>query len=568
MTAKALQELAHDEYVRERSGDSRRWLPRPFRGYQRSWLRDDVVAGLTVAALVVPLGLAFAQLAGLPPVYGLYTSIVPVVAFALVASTPQSIVGAEAALSGVVAAAIAPSVAAGHDPVKAASALALMIGVVSLVGAALHAGRLSQVVSRTVFIGYLAGVALSVSIGQLPRLVGADAFEHDSLLPQLTELPTVFSAAGAASTIIGVVTVAGVLLGRRFASRLPAALLMLVVTGAAVAALGMGGDVSLIGSLPDDLPGLVIPNLHVDDLLGMLPAALAIALIGFADTTLVSQGFAARNGYHVDSSRDLAALGAADVASGAFGGLPLSASSARTAAAEASGAHSQMAGIASAGAVAVALLAGADLVGRIPQPALAGIIIAVMVSLVDVEALRTLHAGRRSELVVCLVAFGGVAMLGVLQGVAVAIAMSVGAIVLRAARPHDAFLGTEPGSTKLVPLDERAAARPVPGVVVYRMDAPLFFGNADQLRDRLLTSVRKPSDVPLRHVVVAASAITDIDYTAMQVLDELALQLQALDIDLTVAGINHELAAQLARTARGGRVRYTTTSPEQVLASA
>lgn len=566
------RQLAHDEYLRshEGVGIGAQWTPRPLRGYRRAWLRDDLVAGVTVAALVIPLGLAFAQLAGLPAVYGLYTSVLPVLLFALVASTPQAVVGAEAALSGIVAAAIMPAVADGHDRVEAAAALALMIGLFCILGAGLRAGRLAQVVSRTVFVGYLAGVAMSVSIGQLPRLLGAPAYEHDTVLRQLVELPGVLSSTVPAAAAIGLTTLLVVLVGRRLAPRLPIALVALAAAATLVRMLDLDAhDVALIGALPSGIPQFVVPSLHVADLLRMAPAAAAIALVGFADTTLVSQGFAARNGYAVDSTRDLAALGAADLASGTFGGLPVSASSARTAAAEATGAHSQVASIVSALAIAATLLVGGDLVRSIPQPALAGIIIAVMLGIVDRPAIAVLAAGRRSELAICIVAFLGVATLGVLQGVAVAVVMSVAVIVVRAARPHDSFLGLRPDMPGLVPLDEHESARPAPGFLVYRMDAPLFFGNADRLRDRLVGAVSDPANDGVRHVIVAASAITDIDYTAGQVLEEVAARLAAANIELTVAGINHELARELlASQPSDSRVRYTTAGPDTLVTGA
>jgi high affinity sulfate transporter 1 len=562
------RQLAHDAYISTHTAAARfaGWSPRPVRGYRARWLREDFVAGLTVAALVLPLGLAFAQLAGLPVIYGLYTSIVPVIGFALVASSPQAVVGAEAALSGIVAAAILPSVVDGHDRIETASALALMIGGICLLGAALRAGRLAQVVSRTVFVGYLAGVAVSVTIGQLPKLLGAPAYHHDALLGQLSELPRVATSTTLTAVMIGIATATGMLLARRFAPRLPAALLLLVASAVIVRAFGIDErDVALIGELPSSFPSFVIPRLHVEDLMRMFPSALAIAVIGFADTTLVSQGFAARNGYRVNSSRDLAALGTADIVAGTFGGLPVSASSARTAAAEASGAHSQLASIISALAIGVALLIGSDLVSSIPQPALAGIIVAVMMGIVDVDAIATLRRGRASEFAICVVAFLGVAAFGVLQGVAVAVGVSAAMVVLRAARPHDAFLGMRADGA-LVAMDEDACARPVPGVLVYRIDAPLFFANTDRLRDQILGALTEQAEARPQHVVVAGTAMTDIDYTAMQVLDEIEAQLRIRGIDLTVAGINHRLAAEVQSTqARDSRVRYTTTSPADVV---
>lgn len=543
---------AHDAHVRSHAPRSRlrRLLtPRPLRGYGRHWLRDDIVAGLTVAALVVPLGLAFADLAGLPPVYGLYTSIVPVIVFGLIASTPQAVVGAEAALSGIVAAAIAPLVASGHDPVRAAGLLSVMIGITCLIGAALRVGRVAQLVSRTVFVGYLAGVAVAVTVSQLPRMTGGDAFTSDTLIGQLVDLGDVATSMNTASVVIGLVTLAGVTIGRLLVPRIPIALALLV--GAALASWAFKLDshgVAFVGALPRDLPGLVVPVLNVSDVMGLVPAAVAIALVGFADTTVVAQSFAARNGYRVSSSRDLAALGAADVMSGAFGGLPLSASSARTAVAEASGSHSQLAPIASAGVIAALLLGGADLVRWVPQPALGGIIAAVMIGIIDVAAIRQLVRGRRSELSVCIVAFLGVGVLGVLQGVLVAVGISLAVFVWRELQPHDAVLGHVPGEQGWFAADERGEASSAPGLLIYRFDAPLFFANVDTFRSRLWDRIERESATdPVQHVIIAGAAITDIDFTACRVLEELAEGLRRSGITLAIAELNHEVIATLRR---------------------
>lgn len=526
------------------------------------------MAGLTVAALVIPLGLAFAELAGLPPVYGLYTSIIPVIVFGLVASSPQSVVGAEAALSGIVGAAIAPSVAEGRSPVEAVGTLTLMVGLICLAGALVRAGRLAQIVSRTVFVGYLAGVAVSVSVSQIPRLVGSPPFTEDRLLGQLQELPTIFSNAVGSAVAIGVVTCGAVLVGKYRFPRMPIALAALVLSAIGVWALKLTGDLPLIGDLPRSVLALVPPSLQLGDLGTLLPTALAIAVVGFADTTLVSQGFATRHGYSVNSSRDLAALGAADVASGLLGGLPVSASSARTAVAESSGARSQLAPMLSALAIALVLIIASGWVSYLPQAALAGIIIAVMVGIIDLPALRVLAAGRRSEFAVAIVAFLGVAAVGVLEGVLVAVGLSILVIVLRASRPHDAVLGVDPAGDVLLPLDEHPDAEPIPGVVVYRFDAPLFFGNADTLRDHIVQAVRDRGADATQHVIIAGAAISDVDYTGCQVLIELGELLAAHDVDLTVADVNHELLPVVDRmTPPGAPVRFTTDPVDHVVHS-
>ncbi len=520
----------------------------PLRSYRRSHLRGDLFAGLTVAALVIPLGLAFAEVAGLPPVYGLYTSIIPVIVFGIVASTPQAVVGAEAALSGIVAAAIAPAVAAGHDPVHAAGALTIMIGVVSLIGAALKLGRLAQIISRPVFIGYLAGVAVSVSAGQIPRLIGAPSIDADTLLGIVRALPAAFGAANGYAVAIGCGVAVVVLAGRILAPRIPTALVALVVATACSALLDLRDvGVSVVGALPHGLPDLVVPRIDGSDLVGLTTSAAAIALVGFADTTVVSQGFAARNGYRVNSTRDLAALGAADLASGAFGGLPVSASSARTAVAEASGGRTQAAPMLSAVLIMVMLLGAADLVRWVPQPALAGIIVAVMIGLIDVRAVAALARSHRSELVVCGSAFVGVAIVGVLQGVAIAIAISVAATVLREAHPHGAVVGRRAESGELVPVDEAEHVEPIDGTVIYRFDAPLFFGNVDALCSRLWAAVEaaQAAGQDVRYVVISAAAITDIDYTACRELEELDAAMASHGITLVLAGLNHEVISLL-----------------------
>ena len=543
--------FSSDAYIREhppRTPVARWFVPRPLRGYRLSWLRDDALAGLTVAALVIPLGLAFAELAGVPAVYGLYTSIVPVIVFGLVASSPQAVVGAEAALAGIVAAAIAPIVLAGSEPARVAGLLSVLIGVVCLIGAALRLGRLAQLVSRTVFIGYLTGVAVSVTVSQLPKIVGGDAFTADTLVRQLAQVPGVLDTANAASVCIGLATVLAVSIGRLVAPRVPVALVVLAIAALASWRLDLGAHgVQFVGALPSGFPQLLLPAHHLSDVLALLPAACAIALVGFADTTVVSQGFAARNGYRVSSTRDLAALGAADVASGFFGGIPLSASSARTAVAESSQARSQVAPMISALAICVLLLGAGGLVRWVPQPALGGIIAAVMFSIIDVSAIRQLLRGRRSELLVFVGAFIGVAVLGVLLGVGVVIAISLAVFVRRTLQPHDAVLGHVPNELGWFATDENPATQSAAGLLIYRFDAPLYFANVDTLRARLWDEIERRAEAgdPVEHVIIAGAAITDIDFTACRVLEELADAMHQRHITLSLAELNHEVIESL-----------------------
>jgi high affinity sulfate transporter 1 len=546
-------EFASDAYLREHAPQSRAGrilVPRPLRGYRLSWLRDDVMAGLTVAALVIPLGLAFAELAGVPPVYGLYTSIVPVIVFGLVASSPQAVVGAEAALSGIVAAAIAPLVLQGNEPVRVVGLLSILVGLVCLLGAALQMGRLAQLISRTVFIGYLAGVAVSVTVSQIPKIVGGDAFTTDTLAGQLTQLGRVVDSANPASIAIGAATVFAVGIGRRFAPRVPVALAVLAIAAASSWMLDLAArGVQFVGALPTGFPRAMLPLHQVDDVLSLLPAACAIALVGFADTTVTSQSFAARNGYRVGSTRDLAGLGAADVASGIFGGIPLSASSARTAVAESSHARSQVAPMVSAIVIGILLLGAGGLVQWVPEPALGGIIAAVMFSLVDAPAIRQLLRGRRSELLVFLGAFIGVAVFGALLGVGIAIGISLAVFIRKSLHPHDAVLGHVANEPGWFATEERPEVVPIPGLFIYRFDAAVYFANVDTLRMRVLDEVghRATAGTPVRQVIIVGSAITDIDFTACRVLEELASALDRRHIVLRFAELNHEVIARLRR---------------------
>jgi high affinity sulfate transporter 1 len=521
-------------------------VPAQLRGYRRAWVRDDVVAGVTVAALVVPLGLAFAELAGVPAAYGLYTSVVPVLVFAWLASTPQAVVGAEAALAGIVAAASVPLVRAGADPVDVVRWIAILVGLACVVGAVLRLGRLAQLVSRPVFAGYLSGVAVTVVMSQLPKLLGASPWSSDSFLHQLGQLPELFGSIEPAAAALGLGTVVIMVAGRELAPRAPTALAMLVLGAVLTWSLDLAArGVATIGQLPRQFPDLLPAPMPVEDVLSLVPAALVVALVGFADTTLVSQGFAARNQYRVDSTRDLAALGAADLASGVAGALPLSASSARTAVAESSGAHSQVAPAVSALGVVAAIALFADLLAWVPQPVLGGIVAAVMVGVADPATLLRLARTRRSELVVALVAFGGVLVFGVLEGVLVAIAASLLVFARRALHPHDAVLGHVDGERGWFALDEEPRAHVEPGLLVYRFDSPLFFANADVFRSRVLDACEH--DPGVRHVIVEAAAITDVDYTAARVLEELAGELAARGISLAFAELHHELVARLER---------------------
>ena len=528
-----------------------RWLPglRTVREYQRAWLPNDLVAGVVLTALLVPVGMGYAQAAGLPPITGLYATIVPLVAYAIFGPSRVMVLGPDSSLAAVIAAIVLPL--AGRNPARAvalAGMLAILTGVVILVAGIARLGFVTELLSRPVQLGYLYGIAVTIVVGQLPKLFGF-SIDGRGLLPEVRDFVQGLArgrANGAALAVglTGIVVILGV---RRWWPRVPGVILAVGIGIAAVVAFDLTDrGVQVIGVLPRGLPSPAIPDVRLADLPLLFSGALGIALVTVADTSVLSQSLAARRGEMVDANQELVALGAANLAAGAFQGFPISSSASRTPVAIAAGARTQLTPLVGAATIALLLVAAPGALRNLPQPILGAVVITAALGLVDPAAVRFLYQVRRSEFVLWLAAFVGVALLGVLLGILAAIVLSLGDLIRRAWRPHDAVLGREDELKGYHDLERHPAGRQVPGLLLYRFDAPLFFANAGEFRRRLrgLLATTTPR---VRWVVVAAEPITDVDTSAAATLGELLAELRQQGVTLAFAELKGPVKDRLRR---------------------
>jgi high affinity sulfate transporter 1 len=532
-------------------GGLERWVPglRTLREYRRSWMASDLVAGLVLTALLVPVGMGYAQAAGLPPITGLYATIVPLVVYAILGPSRVMVLGPDSSLAAVIAAVILPL--GGDDPetaVALAGALAVITGLIIMVAGIARLGFVTELLSRPVQLGYLFGIAVTILVGQLPRLCGF-SIEGRGLLSEIRDFAqgVADGQVNRAALAVGLAGIVLILVLRRFWRRVPGVAVAVVVGIAAVAIFDLEAEgVEVVGVLPEGLPTLVLPSVDLADLGALFSGALGIALVAVADTTVLSQSLAAQRNESVDPDQELRALGVANLASGLFQGFAISSSSSRTPVAVSAGARSQLTPLVGAVAITLLLVFAPGLLRDLPLPMLAAIVITAAIGLIDVAAVRRLYRVRRTEFVLWLAAFGGVALLGVLMGIFTAILLSLADFVRRAWRPHDAVLGREDELKGYHDIDRHPSARQVPGLLLYRFDAPLFFANAAYFRRRVRGLVAVATQ-PVRWVVVAAEPVTDVDTTAADTLDQLLRELRHQRVTLAFAELKGPVKDRLRR---------------------
>lgn len=550
-----------------------RWLPglHTLRHYEIGWLRHDVVAGLALTAMLVPVGIAYAVASGVPAISGLYATIFGLLAYAVFGPSRVLVLGPDSSLVALVLGVVL-SLSAGSP--ERATTLAAMLAVVSgslcILAGIGRLGFVTELLSKPIRYGYMNGIALTVLVNQLPALFGFSV-SGESLLDVSWAFVQATGLAGrtnGASLAIGVGTL-GVLwlLGR--SKRLPGVLLAVAGATAIVMVLDLvqRAGVAVVGPLPQGLPAFAFPLITRDDVVPVLLGGLAVALISFADTSVLSRAFAARAGTSVDTNQEMVGLGAANLAAGLFQGFPISASASRTPVAVAAGARTQLAGMVGAVTVALLVMFAPNLLEEMPRSALAAVVLAAAISLFEVDDLRRIYRIQRWEFWLSIACFAGVIVLGPIQGIVLAIVIAVIEFLWSGWRPYSAVLGRVDGLKGYHDITRHPDARVIPGLVLLRWDAPLFFANAELFRDRVLGAVAAALPTPVRRLVVDAEPITNVDITAADILAELDETLHAADIELCFAELKDPVKDKLKRFglfSRLGEERFFPTIGQAV----
>ena len=543
---------------------------RRLRAYQPSWLRGDVLAGVTVAAYLVPQCMAYGELAGVAPIAGLWAILPAMLLYALFGSSPQLSVGPESTTAVMTAAAIAP-IAAGDPLVYAsfASLLAVLVGVVCVLGAWARLGFLAELLSKPILVGYMAGVAVIMISGQIGKISGLE-LEAKSLAGELLEVARRSNEIHLPTLILALGVLAFLLLIQRWFPTAPGPLLAVLLAVAAVSLFQLDqAGVAVIGEIPAGLPSLALPSaIAPGTFKTLLTAAAGIALVGYSDNVLTARAFAARGGYRIDANQELLALGAVNLGTGLMQGFPVSSSGSRTAISASLGSRSQLFSLVAFVVVLVVLLFLRPLLAQFPQAALGAIVIYAALRMIDIGELKRLRHFERSEFRLALITCAGVLFTDILMGVGLAVALSVIALFARLVRPHDAVLGQVPRLGGLHDVDDWQGASTIPGLMLYRYDAPLCFANAEDFRRRALAAIAAEA-TPVRWFVLNAEAIVEIDITAADVLQEFQRELTANGIVFAMARTKQDLYQQLSRTGfvdRVGPERFYPTLPEAIAA--
>jgi high affinity sulfate transporter 1 len=518
--------------------------------FRREWLVKDVVAGIVLTTLLVPQGMAYAELAGLPPITGLYASILCLLGCAAFGPSRILVLGPDSSLGPMIAATILPLMAADGDPKRAialASILAIMVAAIMILAAVARLGFIADLISKPTMIGYMNGLALTILVGQLPKLFG---FKVDAtgLISEFTAFVKGLAdgKAVAAAATVGIAGIVVILVLQRWLPKVPAVLITVVLAIAATTVFGLAGrGVSLVGVLPKGFPPLTIPDVRLADVGPLLAGALGIAVVSLADTISTSSAFAARTGQQVHGNQEMIGIGAANLAAGFFQGFPVSTSGSRTAVAERSGAKTQFTGVTGAVLIILMIVFLPGLFRNLPQPILAAVVITASLSLADIPGTVRLWRQRKVECMLSIAAFLGVALLGVLPGIAIAVGLSILNVFRRAWWPYQAVLGRVEGLEGYHDTRSYPAASHLPGLVIYRFDAPLFFANAKTFRDEVMRMAQ--ADPPPRWILIAAEPMTDVDTTASDVLEDLDETLNARRISLVFAELKDPVRGKIER---------------------
>ena len=528
-----------------------RWLPGliTLREYKAAWLPHDIVAGVVLATMLVPVGIAYAVASGVPGIYGLYATIVPLLAYALFGPSRILVLGPDSSLAAVILGVVLPL--SGGDPLRAvalAGMMAIVSGLVCILAGLARLGFITELLSKPIRYGYMNGIALTVLVSQLPKLFGI-SIDGEGPLRELWELASAILRGQTNWTAfaVGAGTLAVILLLAN-SKRVPGVLIAVIGATLVVAVLDLAtrANVSVLGSLPQGLPTFTIPWITYSDIVPVLIGGCAVAMVSFADTSVLSRSYAARTGTNVDPNQEMVGLGAANLAAGFFQGFPISSSASRTPVAESAGAKTQLTGVVGALAVALLLLAAPNLLQDLPSAALAAVVIAAAIGLIEITDLIRIFRVQPWEFWLSIVCFVGVAVLGAIPGIGLAVALAVLEFLWDGWRPHSAVLGRAKGVEGYHDVTRYPDARQLPGLVLFRWDAPLFFANAEFFKERILEAAGKSHD-KVEWLVVAAEPVTSVDVTAADVLSELDRTLHDAGIKLCFAELKDPVKDKLKR---------------------
>ena len=534
-----------------------RWLPglRILLDYKPAWALNDLVAGLVLTTMLVPVGIAYAEASGVPGIYGLYATIVPLLVYAVFGPSRIMVLGPDSSLAAVILAVVLAR--SGGDPARAvalAGMMAIVSGLICILAGVLKLGFVTELLSKPIRYGYMNGIALTVLISQLPKAFGI-SIESAGPLRDVWRISREVLGGGANWTtfMISAGTFAVILILKRF-RRISAILIGVaaatIVTG--VFDLASTAGVKVLGQLPKGLPSFAVPWVGFADLSPVIIGGAAVALVAFADTSVLSRAYAAKTQTVVDPNQEMIGLGAANLAAGFFRGFPISSSSSRTPVAEASGARTQMTGVVGAVAVGLLIVFAPDLMRNLPTGALAAVVISSALGLFEFGDLRRIYRIQRWEFWLSIVCLVGVAVFGAIPGIGIAIVIAVIEFLWDGWRPHSAVLGRVDGIRGYHDLKRYPDARLVPGLVIFRWDAPLFFANAELFQEQVLHAVAA-SPTPVRQVIVTAEPVTSVDVTSGDMLAELHQTLQASHIELWFAEMKDPVKDKLKRFELFGR---------------
>ena len=527
-----------------------RWLPGllVLKGYQLAWLPRDIIAGLVLTTMLVPVGIAYAEASGVPGIYGLYATIVPLLAYALFGPSRILVLGPDSALAAIILAVVLPlSAGDAGRAVVLASMMAVVAGLTCILAGLLRLGFITELLSKPIRYGYMNGIALTVLISQTPKLFGISV-DADGPGREVWALAQALLAgqANGYSLAVGGGTLALILACKRF-RQVPSILLAVVLATVAVGLFDLGSQgVKVLGELPQGLPRFVLPWLSGIDLASVVLGGVAASLVAFADTSVLSRTYAARTRSYVDPNQEMIGLGAANLIGGLFQGFPISSSSSRTPVAEAAGSQTQLTGVVGAMAVAILLLVAPNLMEFLPNSALAAVVIAAAIGLFEFADLKRIYKVQQWEFWLSMSCFAGVAVFGAIPGICIAVVLAVIEFLWDGWRPYSAVLGRVDGIRGFHDIERHPDARRVPGLVLFRWDAPLFFANAELFQQSVLKAVvESPTEV--RRLVIAAEPVTSIDITSADMLAELTQTLSAAGIELHFAEVKGPVKDKLRR---------------------